>query len=70
MGCSVWAHSAGVGQRVFAGNVIIILESMKVEVPIEAPCDGEVTWLAAVGQTLETDDLVAVVNDALVAAPP
>ena len=64
MGSSVWTHSASVGQRVFQGNVIAILESMKVEIPVETPCDGEVTWLAACGTTLSADDLVAIVDDA------
>ena len=32
------------------------------EWPVESPVDGEITWLAACGQTLEINDLVAIVN--------
>jgi len=64
VGGSVWTHSVGVGQRVFAGTTLIIVECMKTEFPVESPVDGEVTWLAACGQTLEADDLVAIVNAA------
>lgn len=62
VGSSVWTHSASVGQKVFAGNVIVILECMKTEFPIESPVDGEITWLADVGKTLEANDLVAIVE--------
>jgi biotin carboxyl carrier protein len=51
-----------VGQRVFAGNTILILECMKTEFPVESPVDGEITWLAACGTTLAADDLVAIVD--------
>lgn len=64
VGGSVWTHAVGVGQRVLAGTTIIIVECMKTEFPIESPVDGEVEWLAPCGQTLEADDLVAIVNDA------
>lgn len=63
VGGSVWTHSAGVGQRVVAGATILIMECMKTEFPIESPVDGEVTWLKACGETLEADDLVAIVDD-------
>lgn len=63
VGGSVWTHSVGVGQRVVAGTTLLICEVMKTEFPIETPVDGEVTWLAACGQTLEADDLVATVDD-------
>jgi urea carboxylase len=62
---SLWTHSAGVGQKVFQGNIICILECMKVEIPVETPVDGILEWLAPCGQTLEADDLVAIVNDAI-----
>lgn len=63
VGGSVWTHSVGVGQRVVAGTTLLICEVMKTEFPVETPVDGEVTWLAACGQTLEADDLVAIVDD-------
>lgn len=64
VGGSVWTHSVGVGQRVVAGTILLICEVMKTDFPIESPVDGEVTWLKACGETLEVDDLVAIVEGA------
>lgn len=64
MGGSVWTHAASVGQQVYQGNVIVIVEVMKTEFPIESPVDGEITWLAPCGQTLEADDVVAIIDTA------
>lgn len=64
VGGSVWTHSVGVGQRVFAGTTVLIVECMKTEFPVDTMVDGEVEWLAPCGQTLEADDLVAIVVDA------
>lgn len=61
---SVWAHSVGVGQRVTAGTTLVILECMKMEIPVEAPCDGEVTWLRPQGDTINQGDSVAILDDA------
>lgn len=62
VGGSVWTHSVGVGQKVVAGTTLLICEVMKTEFPIESPVDCEVTWLKACGETLEAEDLVAVVE--------
>jgi len=60
---SVWAHSVDVGQRVTRGTALVILECMKMEIPVEAPCAGEVTWLRAKGDTVDVGDVVATVDD-------
>lgn len=62
MAGSVWAHAAGVGQGVFAGNPVLILECMKTEVPVDAPVDGEIVGMAAVGTSVEAGDVVATVE--------
>lgn len=62
VGGSVWTHSASVGQRVVVGTTILICEVMKMEFPIEVPVEGEVVWLKACGETLEADDVVAVLE--------
>lgn len=64
VGGSVWIHTAAVGQTVFEGSPLLTIEVMKTEFPIESPCAGTVTYLAAVGQTLDQDALVAIVDDA------
>jgi acetyl-CoA carboxylase biotin carboxyl carrier protein len=39
---TVWKVEVSVGQKVAAGDVLLILESMKMEMPIEAPEAGTV----------------------------
>ncbi len=39
---TVWKIEKKVGDAVVAGDVLVILESMKMEMPIEAPEDGKV----------------------------
>ena len=39
---TVWKIEVKVGQQVSAGDTLVILESMKMEMPIEAEQDGEV----------------------------
>ncbi len=42
---SVWKIEAKVGDTVKAGQTLVIVESMKMEVPLAAPCDGKLTHL-------------------------
>ena len=37
---NVWKIQVKEGDRVSTEDVLIILESMKMEIPVEAPCDG------------------------------
>jgi acetyl-CoA carboxylase biotin carboxyl carrier protein len=39
---TVWKIEKKVGEKVKAGDVLVILESMKMEMPVEAPQDGTV----------------------------
>ncbi len=39
---TVWKIEKKVGDEVQAGDVLVILESMKMEMPVEAPEDGKV----------------------------
>lgn len=63
IGGSVWTHAVSIGQRVKAGTVILLCESMKTELPIETPIDGEVSWIAPCGKEIEKDDIIAIVDD-------
>jgi acetyl-CoA carboxylase biotin carboxyl carrier protein len=39
---SVWKVEKNVGDTVSVGDTIMILESMKMEIPVEAPVDGKI----------------------------
>ena len=67
----VRAHITGVvfqvvaiaGARVAAGDPILILESMKMEIPVEAPRAGVIqTIRVAEGQTVQEGDIVALLE--------
>ena len=51
------------GQKVKAGDEIIILEAMKMENPIVAPCDGVINEIKVTkGDKVNTDDVLAVLS--------
>jgi acetyl-CoA/propionyl-CoA carboxylase biotin carboxyl carrier protein len=55
---------AGEGQRVSAGDPIVILEAMKMEQPLTAHKDGTVTELAVkVGQTVAAGEALCQLKD-------
>ncbi|MBI0434967.1 biotin/lipoyl-binding carrier protein [Roseomonas sp. KE0001] len=57
---SVWKIQAGPGDRVEEGDVLMILESMKMEIPVTAPSAGRVTAiLVQEGQAVEEEQAVA-----------
>ncbi len=54
---------AKVGQAVKAGDSIIILEAMKMEIPVVAPQDGTVASIdVAEGAAIENGDTLATMN--------
>ena len=59
----VWKVMAGPGVKVAAGDPVVIMESMKMEIPVEAPADGTITEvLVAEGDPARQDDPVAVLE--------
>ncbi|GJL87997.1 MAG: acetyl-CoA carboxylase biotin carboxyl carrier protein subunit [Minwuia thermotolerans] len=50
----VWLIEAGVGQAVEEEDAVIILESMKMEIPVVAPVSGKITEIL-----VEKDEAVA-----------
>jgi len=67
----VKAHITGVvfqitskaGDRLAAGDPVIVLESMKMEIPVEAPRAGAVKEIRVQeGQTVQEGDVVAVLE--------
>jgi acetyl-CoA carboxylase biotin carboxyl carrier protein len=60
IGASVWKIAAPAGSSVAEDDPIIILESMKMEIPVMAPHDGVVVEiLVAEGQQVEEGQAVA-----------
>lgn len=61
---SVWKIEASVGQRLEPGDVIMILESMKMEIPVIAE-DGGVLRELRVGETVAVTEgqIVAVIEE-------
>lgn len=59
---TILAVKKNVGDVVKAGDVIVVLEAMKMENDIVAPCDGTVKSInAPKGSTVNTDDVIAVI---------
>ncbi|WP_147577159.1 biotin/lipoyl-containing protein, partial [Clostridium phoceensis] len=51
------------GQAVKAGDVLVVLEAMKMEIEVSAPVDGTVKSVSAtVGTAVNTDDLLVVLG--------
>lgn len=60
MGGTVWKVQVQEGDTVSKGDVIVILESMKMEIPVEADKDGKVSKLHFnEGDFVQEDDVVA-----------
>ncbi len=56
---SVWKVEVAVGQTVAEGDTLVIVESMKMEIPIIAPASGVVTEiLIAEGEPVADDQVV------------
>lgn len=59
----VFKVEANVGQAVKAGDNIVILEAMKMEIPVVAPVDGTVASInVSVGDAVENGDVLATMN--------
>ncbi|PWJ50866.1 biotin/lipoyl-containing protein [Faecalicatena contorta] len=59
----VFKLEAAVGQAVKKGDAVIIIEAMKMEIPIVAPEDGTVADInVAVGDTVEAGAVLATLN--------
>lgn len=63
MVANVWKVVASVGDSVSDGDTLVILESMKMEIPVVAESDGTVARLAVnEGDVVQEGDLIAVIN--------
>ena len=63
MVANVWKVVATEGDDVADGDTLVILESMKMEIPVLAEGDGTLTKLAvAEGDVIQEGDLIAVIE--------
>ena len=61
---SVWKVEVEVGETVAEGDVIMILESMKMEIPVEAPASGKLVELrVSPEEQVAEDQVIAVIDD-------
>ena len=59
----VFKIEANTGATIKAGDPIVILEAMKMEIPVVAPEDGTVASInVAVGDAVESGDVLATMN--------
>ncbi len=57
---TVWKVEVAEGDQVKKGDVLVTLESMKMEMPVEAPADGVVKTIhCQAGQAIAEDALIA-----------
>ncbi len=60
---NVWKVEVEPGAQVEEGDVLLILESMKMEIPVEAPAAGTVAdVLVQVEDSVQEDQVVAVLD--------
>jgi len=60
---NVWKIEKAVGDTLAVDDVILILESMKMEIPVEAPCAGRLAELRVQeGENVEEGAVLAVIE--------
>ncbi len=63
MVANVWKIVVSPGDEVSEGDTLVILESMKMEIPVVSEEDGTVTELAVTeGEVVQEGDLIAVIS--------
>jgi acetyl-CoA carboxylase biotin carboxyl carrier protein len=63
MVANVWKVIAAAGDTVAEGDTLVILESMKMEIPVLAETSGTLATLAvAEGDVVQEGDLIAVIS--------
>ena len=60
----VWKVEAAMGDRVEAGDVLLIMESMKMEIPVECPVAGTVAKLLVQAEDPVQEDQVGAAVEA------
>jgi acetyl-CoA carboxylase biotin carboxyl carrier protein len=60
---TVWKIEVAVGDEITEGDTVVILESMKMEMPVEAEDDGKVSEVKCEeGQSVQEGDVLVVLE--------
>jgi acetyl-CoA carboxylase biotin carboxyl carrier protein len=60
---NVWKIEAEIGAEVELEDTLLIIESMKMEIPVEAPCAGRVAEIRVrEGESIEEGAVLAVIE--------
>ena len=60
---TVWKIEKQPGNEVAEGDVVVILESMKMEMPVEAPCAGKVKEIRIKeGEAVDEGKVLAIIE--------
>ena len=60
---NVWKIESSVGDQVGAGHVLMIIESMKMEIPVETECGGTIAEILVNEEdSVEEDQVVAILE--------
>ena len=61
---NVWQVHVEVGQKIAVGDTVAILESMKMEIPVEAPVAGTIAEVRVQPDTqVQEGDVIAVIGE-------
>ena len=60
---NVWKIEKAVGEEVAEEDVILVIESMKMEIPVEAPCSGRLSEIrVSEGDSIEEGTVLVVID--------
>ncbi len=62
MVANVWKIVVADGDTISDGDTVVILESMKMEIPVIAEVDGTVTVKVSEGDVVQEGDLIATIE--------
>ena len=60
---NVWKVQAKVGELLFPEDIIVVLESMKMEIPVEAPAQGKLAeLLVSEKDSVDEGQIIAIIE--------
>ncbi|MBS7260648.1 MAG: sodium-extruding oxaloacetate decarboxylase subunit alpha [Treponema sp.] len=67
---TVLRYVAQEGAQVKKGDTVLMIESMKMELEVKAPCDGKITFTVQTGTQVQADQKLGSIGGAVVQAAP